>query len=67
MALSGTILNSTVESDIIVGGKIIILTANNDIWVASAGGLFDNQRQNIINGMTSNGSEIRGWNNEVRV
>ena len=63
--LSGTITASTVQADIVAGGKTIILTLTGDTWVAS-GGTFDGQRQNIINGMTSAQSELLGWNNVVK-
>lgn len=64
-ALTGTITSATVESDIVSGGKTIILTLTNDTWVAS-GATFDAQRQNIIDGLDSAQSEATGWNAEVR-
>lgn len=64
-ALTGTITSSTTESDIRAGGKTIILTLTNDTWVAS-GSAFDNQRQNIINGIDSAQSEATGWDTEVK-
>jgi len=64
-AVSGTITLSTTESDIVSGGKTIIITLSNDTWVA-AGATFDAQRQNIIDGLNSAQSETNGWNNEVR-
>lgn len=63
-AVSGT-ATSAREPDIVAGGKTIILTLLNDTWVA-AGGTFDGQRQNIINGLTSAQSELLGWNNVVK-
>jgi hypothetical protein len=63
-ALSGTITSAS-ETDIIAGGKTVLLTLTGDSWVA-AGGTFDAQRQNIINGMTSAQSELLGWNNVVK-
>ena len=62
--LTGTITTVT-DIDIIAGGETIILTLGGDTWVA-AGAVFDAQRQNIIDGMTSAGAEAHGWNNEVR-
>lgn len=62
--LSGTIFTVT-EADIVTGGKTIIITLVGDSWVA-AGATFDAQRQNIINGLVSNGVELFGWNNEVK-
>lgn len=64
VALTGTVTSAT-ESDIVTGGKTIILTVTGDTWVA-AGATFDAQRQNIINGLTSAGAEAHGWNNEVK-
>ena len=62
--LSGTITASTVQADIVAGGKTIILTLTGDTWVNAD---FNNQRQNIIDGMTSAQSEALGWNNVVKV
>lgn len=63
--LTGTITASTTESDIVTGGKTIILTLTDDTWVA-AGGTFDGQRQNIINGIDSAQSEVLGWDLVVK-
>lgn len=65
IALTGTITASATENDIVVGAKTIILTVTGDNWVA-AGGTFDGQRQNIINGLTSAQAEGTGWNAVVR-
>ena len=51
-------------ADIVAGGKTLILTLYNDTWVAS-GATFDAQRQNIIDGITSNKSETNGWDAEI--
>lgn len=59
-AVTGTITSAT-QSDIIAGGKTLILTLTGDTWVAS-GATFDAQRQAIINGVTSAQSEAFGWN-----
>jgi hypothetical protein len=64
-AVSGTVTSSTTESDIVSGGKTIVITLTNDTWVP-AGAEFDAQRQNIIDGLNSAQSETNGWNNEVR-
>lgn len=32
-ALTGTILSSTTESDIVSGGKTLIITLTNDTWI----------------------------------
>lgn len=65
IAVTGTVTPSATEADIVAGGKTIILTITNDTWVAS-GGTFDGQRQNIINGLTSGGTDLLGWNNVVK-
>lgn len=62
--VSGTIAQTT-EDDVINGGKTIILTLTNDLWVLD-GALFDAQRQNIIDGLTAATSQTLGWNNIVR-
>ena len=64
VALTGTV-TTALEADIVSGGKTIILTLTNDTWV-TVGATFDAQRQNIINGLTSAGSELLGWNNVVK-
>lgn len=63
-ALTGTV-TTAYESDIVAGGKTIILTLTNDTWVAS-GATFDGQRQNIINGIDSAQSEAAGWDAVVK-
>lgn len=57
--LSGTITSAT-ESDIVAGGKTIILTLSGDTWISA--GSFNAQRQAIIDGLTSAQSETFGWN-----
>lgn len=64
-ALAGTITSSCTETDIVNGGKTIILTLTGDTWVTS-GATFDAQRQNIINGIDSAQSEATGWDAEVK-
>jgi hypothetical protein len=53
------------ETDIVAGGKTIIITLVSDTWVVAAGGLFDNQRQNIIDNILSSGEFVTGWNETV--
>ena len=62
---TGTATASITESDIIAGGKTIILTLTGDTWVA-AGATFDAQRQNIIDGIDSAQAEGTGWDAEVK-
>lgn len=65
VALTGTITGSVTETDIVAGGKTIILTVTNDTWVAS-GATFDGERQNIINGIDSGQAEANGWDAVVK-
>ena len=62
-SISGTL--AFTETTVRVGAQIVIITLTNDTWVA-AGTPFNQQRQNILNGITSAQSEITGWNREVR-
>ena len=64
VALSGTVTDDE-EADIRAGGSTLVLTLSDDTWVA-AGGTFDAERQNIINGLVSGGVEANGWNNVVQ-
>jgi len=64
--VTGTaVAGGVLESEIVSGGETIIITLTNDTWLA-AGGSFDGQRQNIIDGLDSAQSEAAGWNVEVR-
>lgn len=60
--LSGTIVSSATEAQIVSGGLTLIITLANDTWIAAGAASFDLQRQNIINGVTSAQSEATGWN-----
>jgi hypothetical protein len=65
--LSGTVVaedDTPDESDIVAGGRTILLTLTSDTWVAS-GATFNAQRQNIINGLKSSGDFVTGWNEAV--
>lgn len=62
-ALTGTI-TSAVESDIVGGGKTIILTLTGATW-QPAGAAFNNQRQAILNGLDSAQSEAAGWDAQL--
>lgn len=64
-ALTGTAVPTITETDVVTGGKTIIITLTGDTWVA-AGATFDAQRQNIIDGLDAASSPTNGWNNEVR-
>jgi hypothetical protein len=65
VAVSGTV-TTALESDIVAGGKTIILTLSGDTWVA-AGATFDAQRANIIAGLDSAQAEATGWDAIVKV
>jgi len=54
------------ESEIVSGGKTIVINISGDQFVA-AGATFDAQRQNIINGMDSAQAEAAGWDAVVKV
>jgi len=63
-AVTGT-ADGAADTDIITGSKTILLTISDDEWVA-AGTAFDNQRQNIIDGLDAASSPAGGWNTQVR-
>ena len=63
--LSGTITPASTEAQIVAGGRTLLITLDNDTWVAS-GAAFNGARQAIIDGITSAQAEVLGWNNEVR-
>jgi len=63
--VTGTVAPTVNESLIVAGGRTIIITLADDIWVAS-GATFDAVRQDIIDGLDSAQSELTGWNAEVR-
>ena len=62
--VTGTAVASITETDIVTGGKTIIITLTNGTWEPTAG--FDAQRQNIINGLDSEQSEATGWDAVVK-
>jgi hypothetical protein len=63
--ITGTATSAITETDIVAGGKTIIITLTADEWVA-AGANFDAQRQNIINGLDSAQAEATGWDAKIR-
>ena len=63
--VSGTVVSSATEAEIIVGGETIIITLTDDTWVAS-GATFDGIRQDIIDGIDSAQSEATGWDATVK-
>lgn len=66
VVLTGTIVPTVTEADIVAGGKTLIITLTGDTWIAAGAASFDLQRQNIINGVTSAQSEALGWNLKVK-
>lgn len=65
LTLSGTILTAT-ETNIVSGGRTIILTLPTGYTWVAAGATFDAQRAAIIAGLTSGASEATGWNAVVK-
>lgn len=67
-AVTGTATASINETDVVNGGKTIIITLTNGTWKAAGtgpiGSIADSQA--IIDGLDSAQSEITGWNAEVR-
>jgi hypothetical protein len=64
-AITGTIGDGATEQEVRDGGGTILITLTNTKWVA-AGGTFDGQRQNIIDGLDAADAQAAGWNAEVR-
>ena len=60
-ALTGTITASVNETDIVNGGKTLIITLTGDTWIAAGALDFDLQRDEIIAGVDSAQSEATGW------
>lgn len=63
--LTGSILGLVREAQLVANAYQIVLTLTGTTWAAT-GATFDAQRQNIINGLTSDRSEAGGWNAQVR-
>jgi hypothetical protein len=63
--VSGTATATISELDIVAGGKTIILTLQNDTWVA-AGATFNAERAAIIAGLSAASSPADGWNAVLR-
>ena len=64
-AITGTITGNVIESEIVTGGKTIIITLTGDIWVATIGA--DNGfTDGLMDGIDSAQSEGTGWDAEVR-
>lgn len=61
VTLSGT-LNGAAESDIVSGGKTVIITLTNDTWEDTLPTIY---KQLLINWMNSSTDEDGGWNDTV--
>lgn len=68
-ALTGTVTASITETDIVNGGKTIILTLTGDTWVAAGTGPIGStaDTQAIIDGIDSAQAEAAGWDAVVKV
>ena len=61
-AVSGTLGGSGgTAAEIVAGGETVIITLTNTTWVA-AGATFNAQRQNILDGLVADDSDVNGWN-----
>lgn len=67
-AITGTITASIDESDIVAGGKTIIITLTGDTFKAAGTGPIGStaDTQALIDGFDAASSPTNGWNNEVR-
>lgn len=65
VVLTGTVVPTDAEADIRAGNRTIIMTVGNGTW-ATSGANFDAERQGIISGLVSAGSETGGFNVQVR-
>jgi hypothetical protein len=64
-AVSGTITASATESDIVAGGRTLVITLTNDTWDATIGA-NNAATTALINGLDSNGVEAAGWDAVVK-
>lgn len=66
--ITGTATASIIESDVVTGGKAIIITLTDDTWKAAGTGPIGStaDTQALIDGLDSAQTETLGWNNEVR-
>lgn len=64
--LSGTLLTTPTEAEVVTGGQTVIITLTEGIW-KPAGTQFNAQRQAIIDNLLSDGEEVTGWNTEILV
>jgi len=66
VAVTGTaVVGGVLESEIVTGGETIILTLTDETWVATVAA--DNAITTaLIAGITSDSTELFGWNNVVK-
>ena len=62
LAITGTLSDGGIPSEIVAGAETLILTLTGTVWVDS-GATFDAQRQTIIDNLDSNLSDQNGWDN----
>lgn len=67
-AITGTATASITESDIVTGGKTIIITLTGDTWIAAGTGPIGTTAQSlaICQSLDSAQAETFGWDNEVK-
>lgn len=63
-SITGTIIPAD-ETEVRGGGSTIIITLTGRLWDGTIGA-NNSKTQDLINGLTSGGSEVAGWNAEVR-
>jgi len=63
--VTGTVISATpVESDIVGGGKTIILTLTNDTWASDIAS-DQTKREDLLDGFVAGGLEAAQWNNVI--
>lgn len=66
IAFGGTATSTPTEAEVITGTQTITLTLTAGWKWVSSGAVFNAVRQDIIDGLDSNGSEATGWNTVLR-
>ena len=67
-AITGTITTGTIESDIVTGGKTIIVTLTDDTWIAAGTGPIGTTAQSnaLLASIDSAQAEAAGWDAVVK-
>jgi len=60
VAASGTLTASSTGSDVVAGGKTLILTLTNDIWATDVAS-NKTKREALLGGITASGTEAAQW------